>query len=88
MDDDYGSDWINCARRNCIYWAHLYCLGFEVKDEDMDTFTRVTKYYCPTHNPHTHCLDQNLWQQKNYNTTKLLKCVKVYRVITTLNINS
>ena len=53
MDDDYGSDWINCARRNCIYWAHLYCLGFEVKDEDMDTFTRVTKYYCPTHNPHT-----------------------------------
>ena len=19
MDDDYGSDWINCARRNCTY---------------------------------------------------------------------
>ena len=60
MDDDYGSDWINCTCRNCIYWAHLYCLGFEVKDEDMDAFTndmdaftKVTKYYCPTHNPHT-----------------------------------
>ena len=31
----------------------LYCLVFESKDDDMDDFTRVTKNYCPTHNPHT-----------------------------------
>ena len=52
MDDDYDSLWINCAHRGCEWWVHMYCLGINVADKDVDNFESTVKIYCPTHNPH------------------------------------
>ena len=52
MDDDYDSTWVNCSRRGCTYWVHMYCLGLEVDDCDNNVFERTVRYYCSKHNPH------------------------------------
>ena len=51
MDNEYESIWINCEQRGCDYWVHLNCLGFVVKEEDEEIFSKTVKYFCCSHNP-------------------------------------
>ena len=52
MDDDYDSLWINCAHRGCDWWVHMYCMGIDVRENNIQDFESIVKVYCQSHNPH------------------------------------
>ena len=46
-DNEYGSPWIGCDKKDCAYWIHAYCFGFTSAKED--TFEDI-KFFCKKHN--------------------------------------